>query len=72
MPLTVLLPGKARQVGDWLVVDLPAHYESKERSKDEREKRTCNGEEQRKAVRDGPQTHLSQRSLSHTGVVYIH
>ena len=65
MPLTVLLPSKARQVGDWLVVDLPAHYESKERGKEvqraEREKRKGDGEEQRKAVRDGPQKRLSQR-----------
>ena len=61
MPLTVLLPSKARQVGDWLVVDLPAHYESKERSKDEREKRTSDGEEERNAVCAAPETRLSQR-----------
>ena len=46
MPLVVLLPPKARRVGDWVVVDLPCHYESKETSKDERDDGRADGEEQ--------------------------
>ena len=44
--LVVLLPTKARIVGDWIVVDPPRHYKSKEASESEEKRRAVNGEEE--------------------------
>ena len=30
LPLVVLLPQKTRREGEWMVVEIPVHYESKE------------------------------------------
>ena len=48
MPLVVLLPPNARRVGDWVVVDLPCHYESKETSEGQRSDGRADGEEEAK------------------------
>ena len=45
-PLVVLLPPRARVIGEWTVVDLPCHYESKESSKSERVERRAHSEEE--------------------------
>ena len=45
-PLVVLMPPKARQVGDWIVVDLPRHYDRKESSKSEGVERRADSEEE--------------------------
>ena len=29
-PLVVLLPQKTRKLGEWMVVEIPTHYESQE------------------------------------------
>ena len=44
LPLTVLVPPRARQVGDWVVVDLPCYYASKENSKSEGVERKADSE----------------------------
>ena len=47
MSLVVLLPPNARRVGDWVVVDLPCHYEGKEPSEGQRGGGRADGEEER-------------------------
>ena len=48
LSLTVLLPPKARQVGEWIIVELPCHYERQESSKSKGLRRRAGSEEERK------------------------
>ena len=46
MPLVILLPQKTRREGDFCVIELPLHYESKEPSEGQRGERRANSEKE--------------------------
>ena len=46
MPLVVLLPNKVHKQGDWLVVDIPVHYEGRDESDDKRQQRASDGQKE--------------------------
>ena len=48
LPLVVLLPQKTRKQGEWMVVEIPVHYESKEPGEGQRGEGRADGEKEDK------------------------